>query len=125
LGFAQPVLEPSSRLFEVLCKTIEDGEDTHWCNKTWDPIVWWEKQFRSLAKQSERCLIFQGLDIALEETKRKQLKDADWNLIQKRVVSQIQIRLALVQEVNYNILGKLTPRDVWEKWESLCFEVVD
>jgi hypothetical protein len=78
-----------------------------------------------LAKQSERCLIFQGLDIALEETKRKQLKDADWNLIQKRVVSQIQIRLALVQEVNYNILGKLTPRDVWEKWESLCFEVVD
>ncbi|KAJ6940825.1 hypothetical protein NC651_006839 [Populus alba x Populus x berolinensis] len=39
------------------------------------------------------------------QTKPKQLKDADWNLIQKRVVSQIQIRLALAQEVNYNILG--------------------
>ena len=112
-------------MFEVLCKTIEDGEDTHWCNKTWDQIVWREKQFCSLAKQSEWCFIFQGLDIALEETKPKQLKDADWNLIQKRVVSQIQILLALAQEVIYNILGELTPRDIWEKWESLYFEVVD
>ncbi|KAG6785038.1 hypothetical protein POTOM_010760 [Populus tomentosa] len=52
------------------------------------------------------------LDIAFEETKPKQLKDADWNLIQKRVVSQIQIRLALAQEVIYNILDKSNNDDV-------------
>ena len=40
-------------------------------------------------------------------------------------MSQIQILLALAQEVIYNILGELTPRDIWEKWESLYFEVVD
>ena len=72
-----------------------------------------------MAKQSERCFIFQGLDIALEETKPKQLKVADWNLIKKRVVSQIQIRLALAQEVNYNILGKLTPRDMGKVGEFM------
>jgi len=68
-------------------------------------------------------LTAQGLDITLENTKPKQLKDVDLNLVQKNKVNHVW--LALVSKIKYNVLGKSKSRDIWEKLKYLCFYAID
>ena len=62
-------------------------------------------------------LIQQGLDDALEKTKPKEMRDADWAKIQKRAASII--RLALAPDVRYNVLKESTPKEIWDKLANI------
>ncbi|GKV38536.1 hypothetical protein SLEP1_g46439 [Rubroshorea leprosula] len=70
--------------------------------------------WQSTVKEVLTC---QGLNAVLEETKPAEMKDSDWNTIQKKVASQIWLTLAL--EVKYNFLSETTLIGMWKKLEEI------
>ncbi|GKV41366.1 hypothetical protein SLEP1_g48908 [Rubroshorea leprosula] len=67
---------------------------------------------------SKGCIFkIPGLDAALEETKLVEMKDTNWNTIQKKAASQIW--LALAPKVKYNVLLETTPIGMWRKLEEI------
>ncbi|KAH1205157.1 Retrovirus-related Pol polyprotein from transposon TNT 1-94 [Glycine max] len=78
--------------------------------EAWEVV---EHPFHPNPKQEKNGSIGQ----ALEDEKPTSMNETKWSKIQKKVVSMI--RIVLAPKKKYNVLKETTPKDLWEKLESI------
>ena len=61
-------------------------------------------------------LVQQGLDVALEDERPKEMKESNWTMIQKKAANTI--RLGLNPKIKYSVLNT-TLNALWYKLESI------